>query len=97
MPFYHGLMSTETSTERTKFHQLLHDQISNEFFASQQYTAVALYYDNHDMPQLARHFYRQAVEERNHAMMIVQYFLDRDIEVAIPGICLLYTSPSPRD
>lgn len=79
-------MSTETSTERTKFHQLLHDQISNEFFASQQYTAVALYYDNHDMPQLARHFYRQAVEERNHAMMIVQYFLDRDIEVAIPGI-----------
>lgn len=75
-----------TDPERTKFHQLLHDQIGHEFAASQQYTAVAVYYDNHDMPQLAQHFYQQSVEERNHAMMIVQYFLDRDMEVAIPGI-----------
>lgn len=75
-----------TGTERTKFHQLLHDQIGHEFFASQQYIAVAVYYDNHDMPQLAKHFYSQAVEERNHAMMIVQYFLDRDMDVEIPGI-----------
>ena len=73
-------------SEHTKFHQLLHDQISNEFYASQQYIAVATYFDNHDMPQLAKLFYRQAVEERNHAMMIVQYFLDRDMEVEIPGI-----------
>ena len=28
----------------------------------------------------------QAVEERNHAMMIVQYFLDRDMVVHTPGI-----------
>ena len=70
-------------SEHTKFHQLLHDQISNEFYASQQYIAVATYFDNHDMPQLAKLFYRQAVEERNHAMMIVQYFLDRDMEVEI--------------
>ncbi|ATD69045.1 ferritin [Gordonia amicalis] len=73
-------------TEFTKFHQLLHDQIGNEFYASQQYIAVATYYDNHDMPQLAKLFYRQAVEERTHAMMIVQYFLDRDMDVEIPGI-----------
>ncbi|MEP9393914.1 ferritin [Gordonia sp. VNK1] len=75
-----------TTTESTKFHQLLHDQVGHEFAASQQYIAVAVYYDNHDMPQLAKHFYQQSVEERNHAMMIVQYFLDRDIQVAIPGI-----------
>ncbi|MBY4573169.1 bacterioferritin [Gordonia paraffinivorans] len=73
-------------TEFTKFHQLLHDQIANEFYASQQYIAVATYFDNHDMPQLAQLFYRQAVEERNHAMMIVQYFLDRDMDVEIPGV-----------
>ncbi|MDL9937621.1 ferritin [Gordonia sp. ABSL1-1] len=76
------------TTERTKFQQLLHDQISNEFFSSQQYIAVAIYYDNHDMPQLAKHFYQQSVEERNHAMMIVQYFLDRGQAVDIPGIDL---------
>lgn len=73
-------------TELTKFQQLLLDQISNEFSASQQYIGIAVYYDNHDMPQIARHFYLQSVEERNHAMMIVQYFLDRDIAVQIPGV-----------
>ena len=45
-----------------------------------------MWFDDKDLPRLAAHFYAQAVEERNHAMMIVQYFLDRDIEVAIPGI-----------
>ena len=75
-----------TTSDRTKFHQLLHDQVGHEFSASQQYIAVAVYYDNHDMPQLAKHFYQQSVEERNHAMMIVQYFLDRDMEVSIPAV-----------
>jgi len=74
------------NTVRTKFHDLLNDQIANEFSASQQYIAVAVYYDGIDMPQLARHFYRQAVEERNHAMMILQYFLDRDMHIELPGV-----------
>lgn len=73
-------------TDLTNFQQLLLDQITNEFSSSQQYIGIAVYYDNHDMPQLAQHFYAQAVEERNHAMMIVQYFLDRDIAVQIPGV-----------
>jgi ferritin len=57
-----------------------------ELGASQQYVAIAVYYDGETLPQLARHFYRQAVEERNHAMMIVQYLLDAGERVAIPGI-----------
>ena len=73
-------------TQRTKFQQLLADQITNEFAASQQYTAIAVYYDNEDMPRLAQHFYEQAVEERNHAMMILQYFLDRDMHIELPGV-----------
>ena len=70
----------------TSFHDLLQEQIRNEFTASQQYVAVAVYLDGEDLPQLAAHFYRQAVEERNHALMIVQYLLDRDIPVNIPGV-----------
>jgi len=35
---------------------------------------------------LAAHFYRQAVEERNHAMIMVQYLLDADQDVITPGI-----------
>ena len=64
----------------------LNEQIRNEFSASQQYIAVAVYYDSQSLPQLAAHFYRQAVEERNHAMIMVQYLLDADKNVLTPGI-----------
>jgi ferritin len=64
----------------------LNEQIRNEFSASQQYIAVAVYYDSQSLPQLAAHFYRQAVEERNHAMIMVQYLLDADESVVTPGI-----------
>jgi ferritin len=68
------------------FASRLNDQIAYEFAASQQYVAVAVYYDGENLPQLAAHFYRQAVEERNHAMMMVQYLLDADADVVTPGI-----------
>lgn len=68
------------------FDELLTTQIGNEFAASQQYIAIAVWFDNHDLPQLAKHFYQQSLEERNHAMMLVQYRLDRDLGVVIPGI-----------
>jgi ferritin len=76
---------TDAFTPDTKFHKLLQEQIRSEFTASQQYIAIAVHFDD-DLPQLAKHFYAQAVEERNHAMMLVRYLLDRDIEVEIPGI-----------
>ncbi|MFC9786848.1 ferritin [Rhodococcus sp. NPDC127528] len=79
-------MSNSDDSNETKFHALLHDQIRNEFNASHQYIATAVYFDNADLPQLAKHFYTQAVEERNHAMMIVQYFLDRDMTVELTGV-----------
>lgn len=69
-----------------QFTGLLNEQIGSEFAASQQYVAVAVYYDQQTLPQLAAHFYRQAVEERNHGMMIVQYLLDADAAVRIPGV-----------
>jgi len=68
------------------FAQALNQQIANEFAASQQYIAIAVYYDAQTLPQLAAFFYRQAVEERNHAMMMVQFLLDTDQEVAVPAI-----------
>jgi ferritin len=70
---------------RSKFYELLQAQIHNEFNASQQYIALAVWFDAEDLPQLAKHFYKQSVEERNHAMALVQYMLDRDHHVEIPG------------
>ena len=68
------------------FPNALNDQIARELAASQQYIAIAVYYDAETLPLLAQHFYRQAVEERNHAMMIVQYLLDAGEDVHIPGV-----------
>jgi len=70
----------------TTFASKLNEQIGYEFAASQQYIAVAVYYDSQSLPQLAAHFYRQAVEERNHAMIMVQYLLDADEDVVTPGV-----------
>jgi bacterioferritin B len=75
-----------------KFADQLNEQIGYEFGASQQYIAVAVYYDAQTLPQLAAHFYRQAVEERNHAMIIVQYLLDANEPVGIPGVDAPQTS-----
>src|SRR5919106_4040107 len=69
-----------------RFPQALNEQIGREFAASQQYVAIAVYYDSETLPQLAAHFYRQAVEERNHAMIIVQYLLDSDAKVLVPAV-----------
>jgi len=68
------------------FASKLNEQIGYEFGASQQYIAVAVYYDSQSLQELAAHFYRQAVEERNHAMMMVQYLLDADADVVTPGV-----------
>jgi bacterioferritin B len=68
------------------FAQALNDQISNEFSAAMQYIGAAVYYDAETLPRLAHFFYRQAAEERDHAMMMVQFLLDVDEEVRIPDI-----------
>ena len=75
-----------------KFADALNAQIANEFAASQQYVAAAVYYDAATLPRLAAFFYRQALEEREHAMMMIQYLLDVGEEVRIPDIKAQQTS-----
>ncbi|TNC27378.1 ferritin [Amycolatopsis alkalitolerans] len=78
-------MATKRKEPRSKFYELLQQQIHTEFNASQQYVAIAVWADNSDLPQLAKFFYRQAVEERNHALAITRYLMDTDHHVEIPG------------
>jgi ferritin len=70
----------------SRFGDALNEQVAHEFAAAQQYIAIAVHYDAETLPQLAAHFYRQAVEERNHAMMMVQYLLDADERVVVPAV-----------
>ncbi|MEO6446098.1 MAG: ferritin [Gemmatimonadaceae bacterium] len=66
------------------------EQIGNELAASNQYVAIAVYFDGDGLPGLAKHFYRQASEERTHAMRFVKLLVDSGGSPVIPEI------PAPR-
>jgi ferritin len=68
----------------------LNEQIGHEFGASIQYVSIAAYFDGEGLPALARHFYKQAEEEREHAMRFVKYAVDADGGIVIPAI------PAPK-
>jgi ferritin len=68
------------------FVDALNEQIGREFGAAHQYLAVAFYYDNLTLPQLATFFYAQSSEERGHALMMAQYLLDSEMQPEIPAI-----------
>ena len=64
----------------------LTEQIGHEFAAMLQYVTIATYFESEGLPRLAQHFYRQAEEEREHAMRFVRYVVETGGEVAIPVI-----------
>jgi ferritin len=69
-----------------RFAEQLNAQIGNELAAHNQYLACAIHYDALTMPQTAALVYGQALEEREHALMMVQYLLDTDAAVEIPAV-----------
>jgi len=73
-----------------RFIDQLNAQIGNELAAHNQYLACAIHYDALTMPRMAAFFYEQALEERAHAMMMVQYLLDTDADIVVPAV------PAPR-
>ncbi|MFL5582319.1 MAG: ferritin [Gemmatimonadaceae bacterium] len=73
-----------------KMNGALNEQIGHEFGASIQYVSIAGHFDCEGLPMLARHIYRQAEEERDHAMRIVKFLVDAGGRLEIPEI------PAPR-
>ena len=69
-----------------RFVEQLNVQIGQEFAAHQQYVACAVFYDALTMPQMAAFFYAQALEERDHAMMMINYLVDQDAHAVVPGV-----------
>lgn len=70
--------------------QAFNRQIGNEMGASMLYVSIASYFDSEALPQLAGFFYRQAEEEREHAMKFVKFVIDVEGRVRIPDV------PAPR-
>ena len=69
-----------------RFVAALTEQIAREFAAAHQYIAIGNYYSAETYPQLSAFFYDQAEEEREHAMKMVNYLLDRNAKPDIGAI-----------
>src|ERR1700712_118682 len=61
-------------------------QMTKELVAGPPYTAIAAYYSDETWPQLASFFYKQADEEREHALKMINYLLDTDSAVNMTGV-----------
>jgi ferritin len=69
-----------------KMNAAINEQIGREFGAFLQYIAIAAHFDAQTLPRLAKHFYRQADEERDHAMRFVRYLVEAGGTAAIPAV-----------
>jgi bacterioferritin B len=69
-----------------RFVDALNDQVAREFAAAHQYTAIGAYYAEETYPQLSSFFYKQAEEEREHALKMVGYLQDTNSPVTFTSI-----------
>src|SRR5688500_11552988 len=74
-----------------KMNEAINRQICYEFSAMLQYVAIASHFVEESVHQLAAYFYRQADEERDHAMRFVKYLLDAGGHVEVGDI------PAPQN
>jgi ferritin len=69
-----------------RMNNALNEQVGNEFGASLQYVSIASHFAGEGLTALANHFYKQAEEEREHAMRFVKYLADAGGRLEIPSI-----------
>jgi len=74
-----------------KMNEAINRQICYEFSAMLQYVAIASHFVGDSLHELATHFYRQAEEERDHAMRFIKYLLDAGGQVEINDV------PAPQN
>jgi ferritin len=69
----------------------INGQVVEEFAASDQYLAIALYFDRETLPELSKYFHLQSQEEYGHAMKLLQYLNDAGSQPIIPA------TPKPKN
>src|SRR3954469_3101458 len=62
------------------------EQVGHELGNSNQYLSIANYFESEALFGLAKIYYTQAEEEREHAMKFIKFLLDAGGKVAIPAI-----------
>ena len=63
----------------------LNGQVVEEFGATAQYIAISLYFEDETLPELAKYFYAQAMEEHEHAMKLLRYISEAGNKPIVPG------------
>lgn len=69
-----------------KFNAAVNEQIGHELGNSAQYWAIASYFERECLFGLAKIYFKQADEERDHAMKFLRFVLDAGGKVAIPAV-----------
>jgi ferritin len=73
-----------------KIHQAITEQIADELANSNQYLAIAAYFEGECLFGLAKIYHKQSDEERQHALKFIKFVLDSGAKVVIPEV------PAPR-
>src|SRR5262245_1465329 len=73
-----------------KMEAAINAQIGNEFGAHLQYVSIGAHFGSESLPELSKHFHKQAAEERDHALRFVNYLVDAGAKVRIPPV------PAPK-
>jgi ferritin len=74
-----------------KINTAFNEQVGHELGNSNQYLAIAAYFEAQSLLGLAKLFFKQAEEERDHAMRFVKFILEAGAQVKVPAI------PAPQN
>lgn len=70
----------------TKVAELLNTQINKEFYSAYLYLDFAVYYEEQGLKGFANWYTVQAQEERDHAMLFLQYMQNNGCKVSLEAI-----------
>ena len=69
-----------------KVSQLLNDQVNKEFYSAYLYLQFSNFYVEQGLAGFANWYKVQAQEERDHAMLMLQYLQNNDVPVTLEAV-----------
>lgn len=69
-----------------KLVKAINEQIKNELFSGYLYLSMAAWFEDQNLPGMAKWMYAQAAEEQEHAMKFFHYLVERGARVELETI-----------
>lgn len=69
-----------------KMVKAINEQIKNELFSGYLYLSMAVYFEDLNLPGMAKWMYAQAAEEQEHALKFLHYLVERGARVELHAI-----------